>query len=173
MPKNWCFQTVVLEKTSWVSLGQHGDMEIKPVNLKGNQPWIVTGRTDAKAEAPVFWSSDTNRQLIGKVPDPGEYQGQKEKRVSEYEMAWWHPWGNEHNLSQILGDGEGQGGLACCSPWCLKKLDKTGWMNSKWVGKYREKCNLFKYRMILFSQRQICISFGHYENEKQLIKNCV
>ena len=51
--------------------------EIKPVNLKGNQPWILIGRTDAEAEAPVFWSSDAHRQLIGKVPDAGKDRGRK------------------------------------------------------------------------------------------------
>ena len=61
--------------------------EIKPVNLKGDQPWTFTGRTDA--EAPAFWSSDAHRQLIGKVPDAGKDQGQKEKRVSEDQMAGW------------------------------------------------------------------------------------
>ena len=84
MPKNWCLQTVVLEKTPESPLDSK---EIKPVNLKGDQPWIFIGRTDAEAEAPVFWSSDANRQLTGKIPDAGKYWGQKEKRVSEDEMA--------------------------------------------------------------------------------------
>ena len=61
---------------------------IKPVNLKGNQCYILIGRTEA--EVPVFWSSDVNSQLIGKVPDAGKDWGQKEKRVSEDEMAGWH-----------------------------------------------------------------------------------
>ena len=91
--------------------------EIKPVNLKGDQHWIFTGRTDAEAEAPVFWSSDANRRLIGKVPDAGKHQGQKEKRVSEDEIAGWHHWCNEHELGQTPGDSEGQGGLVCCSLW--------------------------------------------------------
>ena len=73
--------------------------EIKPVNLKGNQPWIIVGRTDAEAETPVFWSSDANSLLIGKVLDAG-----------------WHHRCNGPELEQALGDGEGHGGLACCSP---------------------------------------------------------
>ena len=73
MPKNRCFQTAVLEKTPLYS------KETKPVNLKGDQPQIFTGRTNAEAEVPVFWSSDVNRRLIGKVPDAGKDQGQKEK----------------------------------------------------------------------------------------------
>ena len=94
--------------------------EIKPVNLKGDQPWIVTERTDAEAEAPAVCchklSSNANRWLIGQVPDAGKDQGQKEKRVSEDEVAGQHHQCNEHELWQTLGDGEGQGGLEYCSP---------------------------------------------------------
>ena len=81
--KNWCLQTVVLEKTPESPLDS---MEIKPVNLKGNQTWIFTGRTDAEAEAPVFWSSDMNRCLIGKVPDAGNDWGQKKR--GDQRMRW-------------------------------------------------------------------------------------
>ena len=111
MPKNWCHRTEVLEKTPESPL----DSKIKSVYLKGNQLWRFTGRTDA--EAPVFWSPDVIRLLIGKMPDAGKDLGQKEKRASEDEMAGWHHWCNGHELGQILGDGEGQRGLACCSPW--------------------------------------------------------
>ena len=79
-PKNWCFWTVVLEKTPESPLDSK---EIKPVNLTGDQPWIFTGRTDAEAEVPIFWPSDANRWLIGKVPDAGKDWGQKEKRASD------------------------------------------------------------------------------------------
>ena len=75
-PKNWCLQTVVLEKTPESPLDSK---EIKPVNLKGDQSWIFTERTDAEAETPVFWPSDANRWLIGKVPDAEKDWGQKEK----------------------------------------------------------------------------------------------
>ena len=127
MPKNWCLWTVVLEKTPESPLDSK---EIKPVNLKGNQPWIVTGRTDAEAEAPVFWSSDANRRLIEKVPDAGKDWGQKGKRASEDETAERHHWCNEHELGQTPGDGEGQGGLACCSPLGRKESDMTGELNN-------------------------------------------
>ena len=126
-PKNWCLGTVVLEKTLESPLDSK---EIKPVNLKGDQPWIFTGRTDAEAEAPVFWSCDVNRWLTGKVPDAGKDQGQKEKRVSENEMAGQHHWCNEHELGQTPGDGEGQGGVMCCSPWGCKESDTTGRLNN-------------------------------------------
>ena len=111
MTKNWCLQTVVLEKIPENLLG---GKEIKPVNLKGDQPWIYTGRTDA--EVPVFWSPDVNRQLIGKIPDIGKDRQQK-KRASEDEMAGRHHWCNESELGQTQGDGEGQAGLECYSPW--------------------------------------------------------
>ena len=86
-------------------------MEIKSGNLKGDKPWIFTGRTDAEAEALVLWSPDVNRKLIGKVPDAGKDWGQK-KRASEDEIAGRHHQCSEHQLGQTLGDGEGQGGLA-------------------------------------------------------------
>ena len=108
MPKNWCLWTV-LEKTPESPLDSK---EIKPVNLKGNQPWIFTGRTDTKAEIPILWPPDVKNQLIGKDPDAGKDWGQKEKRASEDEMAGRHQWCNEHELGQTLGDDEGQGGLA-------------------------------------------------------------
>ena len=84
MPKNWCLQTVVLEKTPE---SPSDSKDISSVHLKGDQPWIFTERTDAEAEAPVVWSSDANRWLTGKVPDVGKDWGQKEKKASENEMA--------------------------------------------------------------------------------------
>ena len=93
----------MLEKTLQSPLDSK---EIKPVNLKGDQSWIFTRRTDAEAEALVFWSSDANRWLTGKVPDSGKDWGQK-KRVSEDEMDGGHHWCNEHELGQTPVDGEG------------------------------------------------------------------
>ena len=127
MWKNWCLRTMVPEKTPESSLESK---EIKPVNLKEDKPWIFTRRTDAEAEVPVFWPSDANRWLIGKVPDAGKDWGQKEKRASEDEMAGGHHWCNEHELGQTLGDGEGQGGLSCHSPWGCKELDTTERLNN-------------------------------------------
>ena len=86
-PKNWCLRTVVLETTLESLLDR---TEIKPVNLQGNQSWILTGRSDAEAETVVFWSSDSNSWLIGIVPNAGKDWRQKEKRVSENEMAVGH-----------------------------------------------------------------------------------
>ena len=106
--------------------------EIKPVNLKGDQLWILTGRTDAEAETPVFWSSEASRWFIEIVPDARKDWGRKEKRVSEDEMARWNHWCNKHELGQTLGDGEGQGGLTCCSPWGYKAPDMTGDLTPRW-----------------------------------------
>ena len=124
-PKNWCLWAVMLEKTPESPLDIK---EIKPVSLKGVQPWIFTGRTDAEAEAPVFWSTDVKRPAIGKIPDAGKDWGQNEKRASE--MAGWHHRCNEHELEQILEDSEEKGDLACCSPWGCKESDMTGRLNN-------------------------------------------
>ena len=91
VPKNWCFLSVVLEKTLETPLDIK---EIKSVNPKEYQPWIFIGRTDAKAESPVLWPPDMKNWLIGKDPDAGENWGQKEKGVTDDEMVRWHRWFN-------------------------------------------------------------------------------
>ena len=116
-PKNWCFQTVVLEKILESPLNSE---EIKPVNPKGNRPWILIGRTDAEAEVPIHWPLDAKSQLIGKDPDAGKDWGQEEKGATEYEMVGWHHWLNGHEFEQTPGDSEGQRSPACCSPWVTK-----------------------------------------------------
>ena len=103
-PKNWCFRTVALEKTPESPLNCK---EIKPVNPKGNQPWIFTGRADGNAEASVFWPPDVKSQLIGKDPDTGKVWGQEEKGEAEDEMIGWHHWLNGYEFEQILADNEG------------------------------------------------------------------
>ena len=123
-PKNWCLWTVVLDKTPESPLDCK---EIKSVNLKGDQPWIFTGRTGAEAEAPLFWSSDANSWPMGKVPDAGKDWGKNKKRASQDETAGWHRRCNEHELGQTPGDGEGEGGLACYSPQVVKSQT---WLNN-------------------------------------------
>ena len=86
---------------------------------------IFIGRTDAGAEAPILWPPDGNSQLIGKDPDAVKDWGQEEKRVTEDEMVGWHHWLNGHEFEQTPGDSEGQGSLACCSPWGCKESDMT------------------------------------------------
>ena len=83
-PNNRCFQIVVLEKILESSLDSK---EIKPVNPKGNQPWILIGMTDAEADAPILWPPDAKSLLIGKDFDPGQDWRQKEKGVAEDEMV--------------------------------------------------------------------------------------
>ena len=94
------------------------------LNSKGNQSWIFTGRTDAEAEAPVFWLSEAKSQLIGKDPDAGKDWRQKDKRVAEDEMVRQHHWLNGHESKQTLGDS-GERSLVCCSPWDHKESDTT------------------------------------------------
>ena len=124
--KNWCFWTVVLEKTLESPLDSK---EIKLVNPKGNQSWIFIGRTDAEAETPVLWPPDGKNWLIRKDPDAGKDWRQEEKGMTEDEMVGWHHQLNGHEFEQALGVGDGQGSLACCSPWRCKGSDRTEWLN--------------------------------------------
>ena len=124
VPKNWCFQTVVLENTLESPLDSK---EIKPVNPKGNQSWIFIGRTDA--EASLLWPPDAKSQLIRKDLETGNNWGQENKGVTEDETVGWHYRLNGHEFEQTPGDGEGQGGLVCCSPWGCKELDTTEQLN--------------------------------------------
>ena len=125
-PKNWCLWSVVLEKTLESPLDS---MEIKPINPKGNQPWIFIAKTDAEAEAPIHCPPDAKSGLIGKDPDAGKDRSQEEKGMIADEMVGWHHWLNGREFKQALGNGEGQGSLACCSPWGGKELDTTEQLN--------------------------------------------
>ena len=113
---------MVLEKTLENPLNSK---EIKPVNPKGNQPWIFTGGTDPEVEIPLLWPPDVKRRLIGKDPDAGKDWGQKEKGVTEDEMAEWHHWLNEHESEQTPGDSEEQESPEYCSPWGRKESEMT------------------------------------------------
>ena len=97
---------------------------VKPVNPKGNQPWIFIGRTDAEAQAPILWPPDAKSWLKRKDPDTGQGWGQ-EKRVTEDAMVGEHHQLNGYECEQTLGDDEGQGSAACYSPWGYKELDTT------------------------------------------------
>ena len=125
-PKNWCFWTVVLEKTLESPLDSK---EIQSVHPKGDQSWIFIGRTDTEAETPIFWPPDAKNGLIWKNPDAEKDWRQEEKGMTEDEMVVWHHWLNGHEFEQVLGVGDGQGSLACCSPWGLKELDTTEQLN--------------------------------------------
>ena len=125
--KNWCFWTVVLEKTLENPLDCNG---IKPVNPKENQPWILIGSSNAEAEAPVLWPPDVKSWLFRKDPDAGKDWRQEKKATTEDEMVGWHHWLDGHEFEQIPGDGEGQGSLVCCNPWGCKELGMTEWLNN-------------------------------------------
>ena len=121
--KNWCFWTMVLEKTLESPLDCK---EIKPVNPKGNQSWIFIGRTDA--EAPILWPPEAKNWLIGKDPDAGKDRRQ-EKGMTEDEMVGWHHQLHGHRFGWTLGVGDGQWGLVCYSSWGHKESDRTERLN--------------------------------------------
>ena len=126
VPKNWCFWTVVLEKTLESPLDCK---DIQPVHPKGDHPWVFFGRTDAEAETPILWPCHAKSWLIGKDPDVGRDWGQEEKGTTQDEMAGWHHQLDGHEFQWTLGAGDGQGGLACCNSWVRKELDTTEWLN--------------------------------------------
>ena len=129
-PKNWCFWTVVLEKTLESPLDCK---EIQPVNLKGNQSWIFIGRTDAEAETPVLWPLHVKSWLIGKDSDAVRDWRQGEKETTEDEMAGWHHQLDGHEFEWSPRVGDGQGGLACFNSWGRKDSDRIEWLN--WTDK--------------------------------------
>ena len=125
-PKNWCFWTVVLEKTLESPLDWK---EIQPVHSEGDQPWNFFGRTDAKAETPVLWPPHAKCWLIGKDCDAGRDWGQEENGMTEDEMAGWHHQLDGRESEWTPGVGDGQGGLACSNSWGRKESDRTERLN--------------------------------------------
>ena len=103
--------------------------EIKPVNPKWNQPRMFIRRTDAEAEAPILWPPDVKNWLIEKDPDAGKDWRQEEKGTTEDEMVGWYHRLDGREFEQAPRVGDGQGSLACCSPWGCKELDMTEWLN--------------------------------------------
>ena len=124
-PKNWCFWTVMLEKTFESPLDCK---ETQPVHSEGDQPWDFFGRNDVKAETLVLWPPHAKSWLTGKDSDAGRDWG-KEKGTTEDEMAGWHHELDGHESEWIPGVGDGQGGLACCDSWGRKELDTTEQLN--------------------------------------------
>ena len=165
--KNWCFWTVVLEKTPESPLGCK---EIQPVHPKGDQPWVFFGRTDAKAETPVLWPPHAKSWLIGKDSDAGRDWGQEEKGKTEDEMAGWHHRLDGREFEWTLGVGDGQGGLACCDSWGCKESDMTERLN------WTEYFSVWMYySLFIYSSTE-----GHIDcfqvlaiMNKHVIKTCV
>ena len=126
-PKNWCFWTVVLEKTLESPLDCK---EIQPVHPKGNQSWILIGRTGAEAEAPILWPLDAKNWFIWKDLDAGK-SCRQEKGMMEDEMVGWHYWLDGNEFDQALGVGDGQGGLASMGfqkvghDWSIELTDRN------------------------------------------------
>ena len=144
--KNWCFWTVVLEKR--VHERPLDFREIKPVNPKENQSWILIGRTDAETEAPILWPSAAKSRLIGKDPDAGKDQRQEEKRMTEDKMVGWNYQLDGHEFEWALGNGDGQGSLACCRFMGLQSWTRfSDWTTTKgkeiWVTCVQEFFVLF------------------------------
>ena len=119
----WCWRTLENPLDS---------KEIKPVNPKGNQPWIFIGRTDAEDETPILWPPDAKDWLTGKDPDSGKDWGQEEKGMTGNEMIGWHHHQlNGHEFEQPPGYGDGQGGLACYNPWgCKSRTQLSDWITT-------------------------------------------
>ena len=124
--KNWCFWTVVLEKTLESPLDCK---EIQLVHPKGDQSWVFIGRTDVEAETPILWPPDVKSWLTGNDPGANKDWGQEEKGISEDEMVGWHHRVNGHGFGCTLGVSDGQGGLVCFDSWGCKQLDKTEQLN--------------------------------------------
>ena len=132
VPKNWCFWTVVLEKTLESRLDCK---EIQSFHSKGDQSWVFIERTDAEAETPILSPPHTKSWLIGKDSDAGRDWGQEEKGKTEDEMAGWHHRLDAHEFGWTLGVSDRQGGLVYCDSWGCKELDTTQRLNETelWV----------------------------------------
>ena len=139
--KNWCFWTVVLEKTLESPLDCK---EIQPINPKGNQSWLFIGRTDPEAETPILWPPDAKSWLIGKDPDAEKEWRQEEK--GKQRMRWLD--GITDSMTWVwasLGFSEGQGSMLCCSPWGHKDSDRTECLSElNWIFNDRKQISDFK-----------------------------
>ena len=127
VPKNWWLLNCGVGETLQSPLDCK---ETQPVNLKGNQSSICIGKTDAETEAPILWPPESKSQLIRRDPDAGEGWRQEEKGMTEDGMIGWYHCLNGYEFEQAPGDGDGQGVLACCSPWGHKESDTTKQLNS-------------------------------------------
>ena len=152
--KNWCFWTVVLEKTLESPLDCK---EIQPVHPKGDQPWDFFGRTDAKAESPVLWPPCAKSWLIGKDSDARRDWGQEEKGTTDDEMAGWHHQLDGREFEWTPGVGDGQGGLACCDSWGRKELDTTERLN--WTENKVQGFTFLTSSQLMLLQEPYCVSF--------------
>ena len=126
-----------VREDSWESLGLQGDQTSQSGS---NQHWLFIGRTDVEAETPILWPSDVKNWLLATDSDPGKDWRQEEKGTTEDEMIGWHHRLEGHEFEQAPGVDDGQGSLACCSPWVYKESDMTEWLNwlTDWGTLFRE-----------------------------------
>ena len=135
---------------------------LRIIRVTGDEPWDFSGRNDAKAETPVLWPPHAKSWLIGKDSDAGRDWRQEEKGMTEDEMARWHHWLDRGEFEWTPGDGDGQGGLACCDSWGRKESDATeqlNWTELNWriinfsylhfPGEYRERLMTRLWKQIL------------------------
>ena len=144
-PKDWCFWTVVLEKTLESPLDCK---EIQPVHSKEDQSCVFIGRTDVEAETSIFWPPDVKSWLMWKDPDAGKDWGQ-EKGTTEDEMVGWHHRLNGHTFVWTPEVGDGHGGLARCGSWGRKESDMTEQLN--WTELEHLSCH-WKLRQVTSSE---------------------
>ena len=156
--------------------------EIQPVHPKGDQSWVIIGRTDVEAETPILWPPDAKSWLIWKDPDAGKDWRREEKGTTEDEMVGWYHWLDGHEFEQALGVGDGQGSLACCSPWGRKESDTTERLNWIWLlwrvppvapdGK-ESACNVGDPGLILYAHINLkilmCLSFSFNNWQHQML----
>ena len=129
--KNWCFWTVVLEKTLESPLDCK---EIQLVHPQADQSWVFFGRTDAEAVTPILCPPHAKSWLIGKDSDAGKDWRREEKGMTEDEMVGWHHWVNWHEFEWTLGVGDGQGSLACCIHGVAKSQTRlSDWTELNWM----------------------------------------
>ena len=147
--KNWCFWTVVLEKTLESPLDCK---EMKPVHPKGDQSWVFIGRIDVEAETSILWPPDAKNWLIWKDPDAGKDWRQEEKGMTEDEKAGWHHQLDGHDFEQVPGIGDGQGSLACCSSWGRKESRREWVTELNWTGWCKWSCRCRTQRLCNFRQ---------------------
>jgi len=122
--KLWCWRRLL--SVCWIAVRSTSQP-------KGNQPWIFIGRTDAEAEGPTFWPPDVKNWLLGKDPNTGKDWRQKEQGMTEDEVVRWHHRLDEEELEWAPAVDDGQGGLACCSPWgCKSQTWLSDWTDWPW-----------------------------------------
>ena len=153
--KNWCFWTVVLEKTLESPLDCK---EIKPINPEGNQSWLFIGGTDGEAEAPILWPPDAKNWLILMLRKTEGRRG----RGSQDEMVGWHHWLNGHDFEHAPGVGDGQGSLACYSPWGHRESATNEQLNWRKYATGKDAIHL-KYTKHVFR----CYSKNNNNNTKR------